>query len=1139
MSFVQLHLHTDASILDGVGQIEKYVRTAKEFGMPGIAITDHGVLSNTLNFHRECRKAGINPILGSEFYVNLSEEQKKEEYERLMALGDSEEAKEMIEEDEEEDVESTSTKKHRKSLQSAERKYFHQIVLVKNEEGWKNVCKMNYFSFLKQTDKLFDKSKGEYYYKPRITREFLFELKNGVVVTSSCMASEINRYIMHGNIQKAYELVELYKKNFGADFYIELQFNEINTPEVSQIKINEELIKIADALNIKVILTGDVHYNFKGDDVLQDAIIAINQRTTIYDEKAFKLHARSLYFHSRDDYHRLSEEFGFNYAPEFIDKCLDTTLEINEKCDFDFNKKKSYPRYSRTQEESVKKIKELCRDALQKFIIKKNLSKEQQQVYIDRLKYELGIINKNGYTDYFLTLWDLVEHCNKIGIRRGVSRGSVTSSLTAFLLDISKVDPIKYGLFFERFMNEEAMATPDADLDFCSDRRDEAIEYLKQKWGEDCVVRVGNFNTFNVRGGLKDLVRVFDRSWDDIEFLCNENKGNIDTKLTDETIDAWFEQYEDMNDAREKRIYKWYTDNKDIVEWFKKIYGSVRNVSQHAGGVVITPEPIYNFIPVNRSKNVLITGYPEADAHKDLSELGLLKYDILGLSTVSIIDQTIKLIKEKRGIDVTEQIDDIDLENPELYKEFSKGENFLVFQFESEGMSALIKQSNPQNIYDVSCVNANNRPGPLNSGAAYEWAKCCFGSEEPRKIHPLIDPILEETRGVISYQEQITLIINACTGISLGKAEKIRKSIEAATKVPPVIKYPELFEEFKETFVELAMKNGIEQDVAEYIKEYLLSSAGYLFNKSHSIPYSIGAMQTIWLKIYYPAEFYAVNLSRVKDEKEFGLYIGDALRRGVLVSEPDVLHSEYSFTTKDDKTIVCGLNILKGLGNVAYRELVNSGRKFTNIVEFLSYDWKKLNKKCLEVLAKSGSLKSLEENTKVVLELIAYHLENKKNLNKTDRKGNVKYSLENLQQRYDELMQMGMKDYTENEYLQLWKEATGFSNPFKNRFAKYLGTFAQYGIVSLSAWKDISRYVYGEITSREELFTKNDKPYTRVRISDGFNENAIVIWDNHMRKNDGMRHGLQPGNVVCIELDKDNFGFKYRNDGRFILVEGQ
>ncbi len=1155
MSFLHCHVHSFASILDGCGRIKDYIEKVKEYGMPGLTITDHGNMSATYDLFTECKKANVNPVIGCEFYVTKQRSEMEREYEDALSKGDDEvfgsfddSAVESRKETADDDDGSASEEKREKAVidvekakkklwNSIKRKSYHQIVLVKNEQGWKNACKLNYYSFQKESEAHHDHKRGDYYHRPRITREFLFEAGDGLITTSSCMASEINRLITANKDEEAFRLMAEYKKRFGHDFYIELQINEVNLEDVSQKKINSKLIEIADALDIKKIMTGDVHYVEKGSGELQDIVIAIARDGTIYDENAFKLHARSLHFHDREDYYEMNEKFGYGYTKEFIDECLDNTLEINEKCSFEFTKNKNYPKFTSSQKESRTKIVELCKIALKKYATDHNFDEETTKKYVDRLKHELEIINKNGYTDYFLIVWDIIQFCIRSDIKRGIGRGSVGSSLVAFLLGISGLDPIKFDLYFERFINPEALAEPDIDMDFDSERRDEIYEYLKQKWGEDCVVRIGSYTEFHIKSAIHSISKAYKRDIHEVKFV-NEMLPDEkdDNRLTDENVDAWFEALEDADDSKMRRVYQWYLENKDVIHWFKKMFGDIKGIGQHAGGVLITPTPIYHFIPVNRIGGTLVTAFAEASSHKNLSALGLLKLDVLALNTVTSIRKTIELVKEKRGVDISNDVWDIDLENQALYDEFAKGDNFLVFQFESTGISDLTKLTQPRNIHDVAGINACYRPSVLGSGAAFRYGKISSGREEVVPVHPLVDEILKNTHGVIVYQEQVSRIINACAGIPIGKAELIRRAIMDK-------KYPHLLVEFNEKFVDHCVENGMQKEEAENVKEFLLANSGYAFNASHSYSYAYIAMQTLYLKMYYSAEYYAVELSMNKKEYKIGMYIMDAMKRGVNVTEPDVKVSRGYFFPATESKIACGFNVIKGLGPVACQEIermraANDGFENMDIVGFATLPWKKVNKKHMGLLAMTGSFLSMEKNTKLATTILEHHAEKKKDLNKTDRKGNVKYSIDHLRARYDELVAGDMRDFSEKEMSQNWKKATGFANPFKNKFKKYMSALSTHGVVGATAWSDERPFVYGEIMSVEERPTKKGGVFYKASISDGIGEINFKVWENQMKKKN-VSDGLREGVICCVELTKDTFGYTFKHNGRFVVLDDQ
>jgi len=1156
--FCATHVHSFLSVLDGCGSIERYVEKAKSLNHPALAITEHGNMSSAYDLHDIAKKAGVKPILGCEFYLfrekdefsdRLLEVYKERALARGEVLEEEDEGGEVFEDDDEstEEVEATSKKKTKKKdksdiIKDFDRERYHQIVLVKNDAGWKNICKLNYYSFQKPDDSTYQEGKGLFYYKPMIKRPFLFEAKEGLIVTTSCLISEINRYIRYGLYDDAYALFERYKQQFGNDFYVEIQLNGVDDGDANQKLVNEKLIEFAKASDSKIILTGDTHYVDKGDGAFQDVMMAIAQGKKLDDPKLFTLGARNLHFQTREDYHQLNAEYGYNYSAEFIDECLDNTLEIADKVNFGFSTSKNYPKFNDSADDSKKQLAKLVTDALRDYILEKNMDATKAKRYKDRVKFEYDIIVKNGYSDYMLVVWDVVRFAKEKGITMGVGRGSVGSCLVAYLLGIAGLDPMEYDLFFERFINPEALSEPDIDMDFDSERRQEIIDYLKQKWGEENVVQVANFMTFNIKGSLRDLMRVFGRSYEDSNFLASD-KVNMPEDLDADTIDDWFKKHE-TDTAIGRRILTWYESNQDIIECFKKMHGETRNLGLHAGGVLITPEPVYNYIPVNRSSKTLITGFPEAAgsvgkegkisraSHKVLSSLGLLKLDILGLKTVTVIRKIVELVERRQQKDIRDEVYKLNLKNPELYREFSKGDNKLIFQFESSGISELIRKAKPKNFEHVAAINSLYRPAALNSGAAMAFADVCSGQKELEKTHPSVDEILKNTGGVIAYQEQLSRIINACTGIPFGKCEKMRKSIGDRS----IGKYPELFEEFNLTFVDLCVKHvDMDRDVAEKLKQTILDNAGYLFNASHAFSYAYLAMQTLYLKMYYPEEFYSVCLTETNKDTELFSYISDAMKNGIQVEPPSILHSEMNFVPIKKGMIACGVSMVKGVKDKAYDEILQAQQMgYATLPDFLLHPWKKFNRGHCEALVKVGAFKDFEPNTKIALMVTEHHFDNRKDLNKLNRKKEVKYSGDMLRELYENLKNDNVSDFSEPEMDAMWLESTGFRYPFRNRFMKWLDNFAANGIVAATSWSASNKMVYGEVLSKEQKFTVNDMPFYRFKISDGCGDITVKVWDNQMRRAKSMNI-TDVGDLICIDLDFDEtYGYNFSNSGKFI-----
>jgi DNA polymerase-3 subunit alpha len=785
--FVHLHCHSDASQLDGCMKIEEMCKLAHEYDMPGVAITDHGVMGNSFHLAKECEKYNLNPIIGCEFYLSDKIGQVNESGKRLDRSGT------------------------------------HLIVLAKNKQGYKNICKLNYLSFV-----------DGYYYRPKISKEWLFQNKKGLIVTTACLAHEVNQLLLANKDDEAYEVIEKYVKEFGDDFYFEIQINELK----DQIKVNEKLIKISESFpKNKMILTGDIHYPYKGDCDLQDLLIHINRRTTIEtkEEDTFYIHARNLFLMQKKDFLVHNEKFGYNYSEKNIEKYLNNTLEINDKCNFRFDTGKlNFPVFDvNTKGENIlvdkvlSKFKEYQRN---KIIPYKGYD---IKVYAERVQYELDAIVNNGYSDYFLILDDLCEYARNNNIPKGAARGSSASSLISYLLDITNLDPIRFNLYFERFMGgikKQDVRTPDIDIDFDSDRKDELEKYLIEKYGRDKVAHVVTNSTFHIKAILKDLTRVLAKDKKEIDFINKIVPEGV------ESISKYFENLKKIiinKDTKsytknDKRIFEWINNNSKLIYYADRLNGQLRHYGKHACAVVITPEPIYNYIPVNKVKGELVTGFQESNELKELQQLGLLKIDILGLNNVSIIDNTINLIKQTQNKDITNEIKNIDLDNDELYKDFAKGKNHFIFQFSGDGINKLIKASHPDCFEDVCAINSLYRPANLSSKTAWEYAKCKKDKSLQVYLHDKLIPILKNTYSILCYQEQVMQICHDIAGFSWVDSDKARKVLDRWNNKKTTEKERE---KFKKSFINGCKENGIDEKSSLDILNWLIQHVGYSFNK--------------------------------------------------------------------------------------------------------------------------------------------------------------------------------------------------------------------------------------------------------------------------------------------------------------------
>ncbi len=810
---VHLHLHTDFSALDGASKSDNYIRIAKELNHPAITILDHGNASGWLTHYQKCKSKGIKPILGMEAYLN-------------------------------DNLEGKLSKAEAESIDSSA-KNTHQSIIIKNQEGYVNLNRLIYRSF----------TEG-YYYKGRINTEWLLENKKGLIVTTSCMASKFARLIEEGKESEAEERILLFKREFGDDFYAELQFNEIE----QQKSYNRFILKMIKKHDLQPILTGDVHYAKPEDNRLQDILIAVNQSQPV--GRAFALQARELYYTSFADFHDMNKRLGFNYPEHYVDLCLENTLKVAEKCNFEFDMvNDKYPKYEPTPDvvsyfktEDTKEIaRKLAfaklRQKLDKY--RKNgvvqMTDELEKKYHERLEYELKVIEDKKVLDYFLVVWELIRFCMKEGIMTGTGRGSAAGSLLSWCLDIVKIDPVRFGLYFERFLNPQRNTMPDVDLDFESGTDEKTLNFLYEKYGRERVVPVVTFGTFNEKGCLKDVTKAlgFDAGFDSEVFKVTKEMPD----KWDCTLEEWFRDWPENKDCSED-VRKWIRDprNAEIIENTVKLQGQLRNLGKHAAGIVITPGPVWESMPVNICKGQVVSGFQESGNAKDLSSIGILKLDRLKLETLNVIKDAVKYIRERHGDETAdraqEEIDYVDLKDPKLFEELRLGFNQGIFQFESDGMNVMLKAMVCENFDELVAANALYRPGPMGIKAHEEFIKNKFNPDNRQYAHRILEPLLADTKGVLIYQEQLMFIANQVGGMTLGEGDNLRKAMDGAGKIiSKKLDGKELSEDeennknyksYKELwkkFIEGAKEKGLSEGDVGKIESWLIKYLGYSFNK--------------------------------------------------------------------------------------------------------------------------------------------------------------------------------------------------------------------------------------------------------------------------------------------------------------------
>lgn len=893
-----LHLHTQYSLLDGVSKAEEYVKLAKEYGHPAMAITDHGNLSGTFEFWKKCKAGGVKPIIGMEAYVNDKQ-------------GDFEEKK-------------------------YEGGNSHQSILVMNNDGYVNLNRLAYRSY----------DEG-FYKRGRIKTEWLFEHKSGLFITTSCAVSNMSKLVREGKESEAEEYLKSLMREFGDNMAAELQFNEFDGQKI----YNNWLLKMIKKYSLMPILTNDVHYAFKEDAELQDTLIAINQHSKL--GQAFKLNTRNLYYANADDFHEFNKKFGFNYPEKFIDLCLDNTLKVAEKCNFEFETgKEKYPRYEASPEvfdyfktNDTKEIITRLSNAKLKQKINKyketgivQVTPEKEKEYYDRLKYELEVIDSKHMLDYFLVNWEIVKFCKDNDVSTGPGRGSAAGSLLSWALDITKIDPIRFNLYFERFLNPTRKSLPDLDIDYQSDTDQVTNDFLRKKYGKERVLSVATFSTFNEKGCLKDVVRAH-RGEDETGFESDVHAVTKEMPNFDKveySFKNWLEEWP-KNPACSERVRLWLTDpsNSKILDQTIRLQGHIRGVGQHAAGIVITPGSCWEYVPTNiiGSNKSIVTAFQEADkSGKDLSELGILKLDRLKLDTLNVIKHAIKLIKEKKGVDITESIDYIDISDPNLYNELRIGINHGIFQFESPGMNAIVRSMITGTFEEAVAASALYRPGPLGIGAHTDYIKNKFSPEDVKYIHKALEPILSKTNGVLVFQEQLMFIAHHIGGMSLGEGDTLRRYMDKASSA--IMKkssgeelnqkekdnYAE-FEKYWNKFLDGAANNGYKVEEIDVIKDWVIKYLGYSFNRCLSKNHKV--------------------ISKIRGEIDLlDVEIGEE----ILSYNPDIKKDEYNrvknihsngkkrvfrVITSEGNTIECTMDhkIMSERGMVAIEDAIKYGLK--------------------------------------------------------------------------------------------------------------------------------------------------------------------------------------------------------------------
>lgn len=877
--FVHLHTHTQFSLLDGACRIPDLVSYAKELGMPALAITDHGVMYGAIEFYQECVKQGIKPIIGCEVYITSGS--------------------------------------HTVTNMEARGKLYHLILLAENRTGYQNLMKLVSIGQVEG-----------FYYKPRIDKQDLRKYHEGLICLSACVAGEVARHIVRGEKETAEKVMLEYLDIFGRDhYYLEIQNHGL--PEEKAVA--DELHHLARKYNVKLVATNDLHYVHQDDAKGQDILLCIQTNARYLDPQRMRFNNDSYYLKSRSEMEALFPDDA---------EALDNTLEIADRCDLTLEfGHLLLPEFPLPEGETSMDayLKKLCVKGFQERYPKDDGSAQK------RMDYELGIIRQMGYSGYFLIVWDFINYCRTHDIPVGPGRGSAAGSIVAYLTGITDIDPLKYNLIFERFLNPERVSMPDIDTDICYVKRHLVVDYLASKYGESHVAQIVTFGTLAAKAAIKDVGRSMEVP---LNVVGQVNKLIPNTPGT--TLKSALEGSRDL-----QQLVQNDPSIAQLMDFAGRVEGMPRHTSTHAAGVVITPGELTNYVPLQ------ITSTSDDDHEyictqydKDCSEaLGLLKMDLLGLRTLTVIDDTVKMIEKNQGIKL--DIHHIDLEDPKTCQMLCAGDTAAVFQMESDGMTRLMKELGPESMADLIPLVALYRPGPLGSGMAEDFIAGRHGKRTARVLHPLMEPIVADTYGVILYQEQVMQIVSVLGGFSLGEADILRRAMGK--------KKAKLLDSMKEKFLAgAAREHQISRQLGEEIFALLQHFAGYGFNKSHSAAYALVAYQTAYLKANYPVEYMAAFLNSVITVAEkVSWYISVCRDMGIKVLPPDINSSEAAFSVDGDN-VRFGLGAIKSVGETAVAVILKERERhglFKDFFDFASrVDLTKVNKRVVENLIKSGSM---------------------------------------------------------------------------------------------------------------------------------------------------------------------------------------
>ncbi len=1032
MKFVHLHTHSHYSLLDGLTRIDDLVDRAKELGMKALALTDHGNLYGAIEFYKKAVKAELKPILGVEVYVA-----RRSRFDKEARIDD---------------------------------KSFHLILLAENNLGWQNLIKLVTKSYLEG-----------FYYRPRVDMELLKEYHEGLIGMSACLSGEIPQLLYENKFEEAEKKAKDYEEIFGkGNFFLETGHHP-NIPEM--VKVDAEMRKLAEKTGLPLVATQDIHYLKSEDAEYQDILLAVQTNNKIDDENRLSMKV--------DDFSMRSQEQMIEFFKD-LPEAIENTVKIAERCNVTLTLGQILlPTFSLPENETS------ATEYLRKLVMERitNRFEEIDAKVMERLEYELKIIEKTGFADYFLIVQDFVSWAKERGIVVGPGRGSAAGSLISYILGITDIDPLKYDLLFERFLNPDRISMPDIDLDFTDIRRDEVFAYIREKYGEDKVAQIITFGTMAARAAIRDAGRALGMDYS----FCDRIAKLIPFNPTQGMKVGWLDKSL-RNVAELDSLYKSDPEAKKLIDAARHLEGVARHASVHACGVVISKNPLTDYVPLQRSpqdENIIITQFEM----NSIENLGLLKIDLLGLKNLTIIEETIRLVKEIRDEEI--DISKIPLTDKKTFKLLREGDTTGVFQLESSGMRRYLKELKPTEFEDIIAMVSLYRPGPMELIPSFINRK--YGREKVKYLHPKLEPILENTHGIGIYQEQMMRIARDLGGFSLAEADTLRKAIGKKIKV--------LLNAQKEKLIKGMMENGIEEGVAKQIWELFPPFARYGFNRSHAACYALIAYRTAYLKSHYPIEFMTALLNADSgDVERIAFLVGEANKNNIEVLPPDINRSFASFVS-EEKNIRFGLQAIKNVGANIVEAIINerqTGGPFRDFGDFLRrVQHKDLNKKSLESLIKVGAFDSFDAERGYLFGNIENILSFCQNLKKTQSSSQTGLFGADFHTPafLDKKTEEGVSGVSLKEKLGWEKELLGLyisSHPleeYSEKLKKYKIKPIKEILAEKKGINGNGCQVAGVISKVERIISKLGQPILFVKMEDLTGPLEIVVFSDTLKKN--------------------------------------